>query len=63
MKTLAGLGASILVIAALAFASRRIATHQAVLPRVSRRVNTRVIRINQHRPSLPRTTTFEQEPR
>lgn len=47
MKTLAGLGASFLVITALALASRRIAARQGVLPRVNRRVNTRVIRINQ----------------
>jgi hypothetical protein len=47
MKILAYLGTSFLVIAALALASRRIAAHQGVLPRVSRRVNTRVIRINQ----------------
>ena len=47
MKTIVGLGTSFLVIVALALASRRIATHQGVLPRVNKRVNTRVIRINQ----------------
>jgi hypothetical protein len=47
MKTLAGLATAFLIIAALALASRRIAAHQGVLPRASRRINTRVIRVNQ----------------
>lgn len=37
-----------LVLAALGFASRRIATHQAVIPELTTKVNTRVTRINQH---------------
>ncbi len=36
-----------LVLAALGFASKRIALHQAVLPEVTTKINTRVTRINQ----------------
>ncbi|WP_340539293.1 hypothetical protein [Nocardioides sp. GXZ039] len=44
MKTLIALA---LVLLTLGAASRRLATHQALLPEVSSRINTRVIRINQ----------------
>lgn len=37
----------VIVLVALGAASRRIATHQSVLPAVRSRINTRVIRINQ----------------
>jgi hypothetical protein len=47
MKTYAAVAALVLGVLALGAASRRIATHQAVLPEVSSRINTRVIRINQ----------------
>lgn len=42
--TLAALAIGVLTLGA---ASRRLATHQAILPEVSSRINTRVIRINQ----------------
>lgn len=43
------LGPTILciVLTALGFASRRLAKHQAVLPELTTKVNTRVSRINQ----------------
>ncbi|MDF1604493.1 hypothetical protein [Nocardioides sp. YIM 152315] len=44
MKPLAAL---VLGILALRAVSQRLATHQALLPEMSSRVNTRVIRINQ----------------
>lgn len=47
MKTLLALSAVILGLIGLGAASKRIATHQALLPEVSSRINTRVIRINQ----------------
>ncbi|MXG90568.1 hypothetical protein [Nocardioides flavescens] len=50
MKTFLSIGAAGLGVCALAAASRRLATHQAVLPEISTHVNTRVIRINQNRP-------------
>jgi len=47
MKTPAIIAAIALVGVGLGAASRRIATHQAVLPELNKRINTRVIRINQ----------------
>jgi hypothetical protein len=47
MSKLIGLTLFGLTLAALGFASRRIATHQAVLPELTTKVNTRVTRINQ----------------
>lgn len=49
MKPLVTLAAVALGVVALGAASRRLANHQAVLPEVSSRINTRVIRINQDR--------------
>lgn len=46
MSKLLGLSLFALVLAALGLASRRIATHQAVLPELTTKVNTRVTRIN-----------------
>lgn len=48
MKKILGLGLIALVLAGLGLATRRLASHQAVLPEVAGRVNTRVTRINQH---------------
>ncbi|MFI0412331.1 hypothetical protein [Actinomadura sp. 3N508] len=42
------LGAIVLAVIGLALASRRMAAYQALLPRVTDRINTRVTRINQH---------------
>ncbi|WP_157430743.1 hypothetical protein [Actinomadura macra] len=53
MKKIFGLGSVVLVLTGLALASRRLASYQALLPRVTDRINTRVTRINQHRPPLP----------
>jgi hypothetical protein len=47
MSKLIGLSILALALAALGAASRRIATHQAVLPELTTKVNTRVTRINQ----------------
>ena len=47
MKIFIALTGLALGVLALGAASRRLATHQAVLPEVSSRINTRVIRINQ----------------
>jgi hypothetical protein len=55
MKTLGIVTAAGAGLVALGAASRRIATHQAVLPRVRGHINTRVIRINQER-AMPATS-------
>lgn len=47
MKTLTTITAIAVGVLALGAASRRLATHQAVLPGLKSHVNTRVIRINQ----------------
>ncbi|GAA4091419.1 hypothetical protein ACFFOS_08835 [Nocardioides kongjuensis] len=47
MKPLLVLGALIAGAAALRAASRRLASHQTVLPALTTKVNTRVTRINQ----------------
>lgn len=47
MNKFLGVGALAALIGALVFVSRRLATHQKVLPGVTSHVNTRVIRINQ----------------
>lgn len=46
LTTLTGLALFGLVLTGLGLASRRIATHQAVLPELTTKVNTRVTRIN-----------------
>jgi hypothetical protein len=46
MSKLLALSTFGLLLAAAGFASRRIATHQAVLPELTTKVNTRVTRIN-----------------
>lgn len=46
MNKFLGLGALAVAIGALAFASRRLASHQNVIPGVTSHLNTRVIRIN-----------------
>lgn len=55
MKTVTILAGAALGVAALGVASRRLAMHQALLPAVASRINTRVIRINQDR-SMPTTS-------
>jgi|tagenome__1003787_1003787.scaffolds.fasta_scaffold20448132_2 hypothetical protein len=47
MSKLFGLLLLGLAFAGLGFASRRLATHQAVLPELTTKINTRVTRINQ----------------
>ncbi|MDH2414376.1 hypothetical protein [Nocardioides sp. CER19] len=47
MTKILSLLALALAVAALKEASRRLATHQAVLPELTTKVNTRVTRINQ----------------
>ncbi|WGX95056.1 hypothetical protein [Nocardioides sp. L-11A] len=47
MKPFLALGALVAGLACLRVASRRLASHQTVLPAISTRINTRVTRINQ----------------
>jgi len=48
MKFVLVLAGSLGTFLALRALSNRLATHQAVLPRVTNKVNTRVTRVNQH---------------
>jgi hypothetical protein len=48
MKTLLTIAAIAGALAILRTLSNRLASHQALVPEVSNRINTRVTRINQH---------------
>ncbi|WP_165963914.1 hypothetical protein [Actinomadura sp. KC216] len=48
MNKIHAAGSIVLILTALALASRRLAAYRALLPRLTDRINTRVTRINQH---------------